>query len=289
MNRIRLALQKEGRLSNNSVRILEKIGVGPENGARSLFSECRNFEMDLLWLRDDDIPQYVQSGSCELGIAGENVIFEKQIEVDILQKLDFGKCELKLLAPPELDLSRLENLNGLRIATSYPNLTKTFLRSNQLNCKIIFVAGSVEVTPRLNIADAVVDLVSTGQTAKINGLEEKMTLLKSQAVLFATTDYRNKLPAEKIQKIEELCLRIKSSLNSAQMRYLMMNAPKENLGALVKIIPGVLSPTILELQDSQMIALHAIIKEQDVWKVLPLAKKLGACDFISTSIDAYMP
>ena len=289
MKRIRLALQKEGRLSNNSVRILEKIGVGPENGARSLFSECRNFDMDLLWLRDDDIPQYVQSGSCELGIAGENVIFEKQIEVDILERLDFGKCELKLLAPPELDLSRLENLNGLRIATSYPNLTKAFLRSNELNCKIIFVAGSVEVTPRLDIADAVVDLVSTGQTAKLNGLEEKRTLLKSQAVLFATTGYRQKLDQDKVQKIDELCLRIRSSLNSSQMRYLMMNAPKQNLSALVKIIPGVLSPTILELQDSQMIALHAIIKEQDVWKVLPLAKKLGACDFISTAIDAYMP
>ena len=289
MKRIRLALQKEGRLSNNSVRILEKIGVGPENGARSPFSECRNFDMDLLWLRDDDIPQYVQSGSCELGIAGENVIFEKQIEVDILERLDFGKCELKLLAPPELDLSRLENLNGLRIATSYPNLTKAFLRSNELNCKIIFVAGSVEVTPRLDIADAVVDLVSTGQTAKLNGLEEKRTLLKSQAVLFATTGYRQKLDQDKVQKIDELCLRIRSSLNSSQMRYLMMNAPKQNLSALVKIIPGVLSPTILELQDSQMIALHAIIKEQDVWKVLPLAKKLGACDFISTAIDAYMP
>jgi len=289
MKRIRLALQKEGRLSNNSVRILEKIGVGPENGARSLFSECRNFDMDLLWLRDDDIPQYVQSGSCELGIAGENVIFEKQIEVEILEKLDFGKCELKLLAPPELDLSDLKKLNGLRIATSYPNLTKAFLRSNNLNCRIIFVAGSVEVTPRLNIADAVVDLVSTGQTAKLNGLEEKMTLVKSQAVLFATAGYKNKLSAEKIEKIEELCVRIKSSLNSSQMRYLMMNAPKENLKALVKIIPGVLSPTILELQDGQMIALHAIIKEQDVLKVLPLAKKLGACDFISTSIDAYMP
>ncbi len=289
MERIRLALQKEGRLSNNSVRILEKIGVGPENGARSLFSECRNFEMDLLWLRDDDIPQYVQSGSCELGIAGENVIYEKQLEVEILEKLDFGKCELKLLAPPSLDLSQIKNLSGLRIATSYPNLTKAFLRAHSIKCKIIYVAGCVEVTPRLDIADAVVDLVSTGQTAMLNGLEEKRSLLKSQAVLFATADYRNKLSTGQLEKIDELSLRIQSSLNSSQMRYLMMNAPKESLGALVKIIPGVLSPTILELQNSQMIALHAIIKDQDVWKVLPLAKKLGACDFISTSIDAYMP
>jgi ATP phosphoribosyltransferase len=289
MEQIRLAVQKQGRLSNESMRILEKIGVGPENGTRSLFSACRNYPMDLLWLRDDDIPQYVKSQTCDLGIVGENVLREKQMEVEIIRKLDFGKCQLALLAPPAMDLEDLSLLNGKKIATSYPNLTRSFLREHGIQARIVEVTGSVEIAPRLEIADAVIDLVSTGQTAKLNGLEIKKTLLRSEAVLFAPLDWKKVLEPRKVELIVDLVLRIQSTLNCSNLRYLMMNAPKDSIDQLVKLLPGSLSPTILDLKDKNMAALHVIIREEEIWKILPKAKRLGATDFVSSVIDAYMP
>ncbi len=268
---LRLAIQKSGRLNQDSIKLLDQCGIKVSNGG-SLRAEASNFAMEVLYLRDDDIPQYVADGVADIGIVGENVQLESGFDVAIKEKLGFGKCRLSLAVPRETTYTGLEWFRGKRIATSYPLILKNFLDEQSLDSKIEAISGSVEIAPGIGLAEAICDLVSTGSTLLTNGLKEVHTLLKSEAVLVANRE----LPTEKKAILEKLQFRIEAVRNASRFKYILLNAPLDCVDAISAILPSMKSPTILPLAENGWCSLHSVVMEDDFWEVIEALKSAGA-------------
>ena len=282
--RLKIAIQKSGRLTEDSLSLLRACGLEFEFQKQSLYSPCRNFDLDVLALRDDDIPEYVQDAVADLGIVGENIVREKGARAEVILKLGFGHCRLSISVPQRSSIRSVKQLNRKRIATTYPATLKQFLRSEGLKAEVIELSGAVELAPTLDVADAICDIVSTGTTARVNGLRPLSTVLTSEAVLIANrTTLKN---PKKKQLIERLLIRISGSLQARGKRYMMMNAPATAVPRLKRIIPSLKSPTVVPLAEEGMVALHSVIPEDVFWDVMEKLKKAGASDIIVVPIEA---
>ena len=270
MKTLKIAIQKSGRLNEKSVEILKNCGLSFENYKSSLISTVSNFPLEILFLRDDDIPEYVQDGIADLGIVGENVITESGAQVTYLQKLSFGKCTLKIAVPNNSDITEISELEGKAIATSYPVILERYLRENNVNAQVRTISGSVEIGPGLGLSDAICDIVSTGGTLKSNGLKPFAEVMKSEAVLIGREG------AEFEPEVLELLQRVRSVLRAKETKYVVLNVAKTNLEKVVALLPGVKSPTVVPLFDEGWVALHSVIAEQDFWEKINALKAAGA-------------
>lgn len=279
MKKLKIAIQKSGRLNEKSIELLRNCGLNFENYKSSLITSAFNFPIEILFLRDDDIPKYVQDGIADLGIVGENVILEKQVEVNYLQRLGFGKCSLKIAVPNHVDYQKLDDLEGKSIATSYPNILQEFLREQNINADIRMISGSVEISPNLGLSDAICDIVSTGGTLRSNGLKPFAEILNSEAILISgknTTD--NKI-------IDEFLLRIRSVLRAKETKYVVLNVERDNLDKILALLPGVKSPTIMPLAEENWVAVHTVIPEQDFWDKISKLKTAGAQGIVVMPVE----
>ena len=279
MKTLKIAIQKSGRLNEKSVELLKNCGLSFENYKSSLISNVSNFPLEILFLRDDDIPEYVQDGIADLGIVGENVISETGVDVSFLQMLGFGKCTLKLAVQTHSTIETVADLNGKSIATSYPVILKNFLDQNNINADIRTISGSVEIAPGLGLSDAIFDIVSTGGTLKSNGLKPFAEVMKSEAVLIG----RNGLEAEPL--VIELIQRIQSVLRAKETKYVVLNAESKNLDRILELLPGVKSPTVVPLAESGWVAIHTVIPERDFWEKISLLKIAGAQGIVVMPIE----
>jgi ATP phosphoribosyltransferase len=290
-DRIRIAIQKSGRLSEKSMTLLDRCGLDLEWDKNRLFSRCGNFPLDLMLLRDDDIPEYVNDGVCDLGIVGFNVLQEKLLYrgsqgidgVEVLRNLDFGHCRLSLAIPSDRTYTGLSFFKNLRIATSYPATLEKFLKDKDISAQIVQISGSVEIAPALKIADAICDLVSTGSTLRSNGLKEVETVLESESVLVRT---RRPLGEVKQGEIDRLLQRIDSVRRAQQTKYIMMNASRCNLTRIRQLLPGLEEPTIMPLGgEGDRIAIHAVSHENIFWETMEQLKIAGASSILVLPIE----
>ncbi len=283
---LKLAIQKKGRLTDKSLELLRLCGLDIENYSERLVVSASNFPLDILFLRDDDIPEYVQDGVADIGIVGENVIYEKQTQTCELQKLGFGKCSLMMAYPENKVLKKLEDINGKTIATTYPKIVKDFLNKNNLEAKLIELSGSVEIAPSLGVADLICDIVSTGNTLMMNKLKKSFKVFDSQAVLISASPSLK--DEEKNTILKDLLRRIRSVLTARASKYLMMNVPKNSLDEIIKIIPSLKSPTVLHLADENMLAVHAVIPAKKFWDIVEDLKAAGASGILLLPIENMM-
>lgn len=279
MQPLKIAIQKSGRLNDKSVELLKNCGLSFENYKSSLITSVSNFPLEILFLRDDDIPEYVQDGIADLGIAGENVITETGVTVSYLQKLGFGKCTLKLAVQNNSSITNVSDLNGKSIATSYPVILKDFLDKNKIQADIRTISGSVEISPGLGLSDAIFDIVSTGGTLKSNGLKPFADVMNSEAVLITRPGQENN------PLILELIQRIQSVLRAKETKYVVLNAEERNLDKIVSLLPGVKSPTVVPLAESGWVAVHTVIPERDFWEKISLLKAAGAQGIVVMPIE----
>jgi ATP phosphoribosyltransferase len=276
---LKIAIQKSGRLNEKSVEILKNCGLSFENYKSSLISTVTNFPLEILFLRDDDIPEYVQDGIADLGIVGENVITEVNADVTYLQKLGFGKCTLKIAIPNDSEITDISGLEGKAIATSYPVILEKYLAENNVNAVVRTISGSVEIGPGLGLSDAICDIVSTGGTLKSNGLKPFAEVMKSEAVLIG------KKGIELNEDVIELLQRIRSVLHAKATKYVVLNVAKSNLDKVVSLLPGVKSPTIVPLFEEGWVAVHSVIAEQDFWEKINSLKAAGAEGIVVMPIE----
>ncbi len=281
--RLKIALQRSGRLTDESIGVLRACGLEFEFQKQSLYSPSRNFPLDILAIRDDDIPEYVQDGVADLGIVGQNILREKKTRVKELLPLGFGRCRLMISVPQRSTIRAARDLKRKRIGTTYPGILQRFLTEQGVNAEIIKLSGSVELAPTLDVADAICDIVSTGSTARMNGLRPLLTVLESEAVLIANR--RSLQEKAKKADIERLLIRARGYLEARGKRYLMMNAPAKAVPHLKRIIPSLKSPTVVPLADSGMVAVHSVVAEDVFWDVMENLKKAGASDIIVTPIE----
>lgn len=279
---LRIAVQKSGRLTNKTLNLLEGIGLQFDDYKRSLLVKCRNFDVELLLIRDDDIPEYVEDGVCDLGFVGANTIAEDEADVTILRGLDYGVCRLSV-AVPKNGSQKIEDLAGKKIATSYPVLTRKFFESKGIDVQVITLSGSVEIAPRLEIADAITDLVSTGGTLKANGLVEIENIFDSETQLVQTNKPLSEGKQALIQKILQ---RIEGYKKAAESRYIMMNAPESAVPKIKELIPSLKSPTVMPLADNGMVAIHTVIPLTTFWDVMENLKDAGATGIVMLPIES---
>ena len=279
MKTLKIAIQKSGRLNEKSVELLKNCGLSFENYKSSLISNVSNFPLEILFLRDDDIPEYVQDGIADLGIVGENVISETGVDVSFMQMLGFGKCTLKLAVQTHSTIENIADLNGKSIATSYPVILKKFLDDNKINAEIRTISGSVEIAPGLGLSDAIFDIVSTGGTLKSNGLKPFAEVMKSEAVLIG----RNGIEKEPL--IIELIQRIQSVLRAKETKYVVLNVEVKNIDQILSLLPGVKSPTVVPLAEEGWVAIHTVIPERDFWEKISLLKGAGAQGIVVMPIE----
>ncbi len=280
---LRFAIQKKGRLHDKSMQLLKSCGIEVENFQDRLFVSASNFNLDILFLRDDDIPEYVQDNVAHIGIVGENEMLEKGLAVKRVKQLGFGKCSLRLGIPEKDELKSIKDLENKIIATSYPKILNNFLDENKIKAKVIELSGSVEIAPSLGIADYICDLVSTGNTLKLNKLKKSFNILNSQAVLIQSEKFNLSPELKKI--FNKLLLRIESSLKAKKSKYIMMNVPKDSLEQIIKIIPSLESPTVLPLSNKGLVAVHAVINEDKFWEINEDLKAAGASGILSMPIE----
>jgi ATP phosphoribosyltransferase len=276
---LKIAIQKSGRLNEKSVELLKNCGLNFENYKSSLISPVSNFPLEILFLRDDDIPEYVQDGIADLGIVGENVIQETEVEVSYLQRLGFGKCSLKIAVPNNNDISSLADLNGKAIATTYPVILGKFLKKEGIQSDIRTISGSVEISPGLGLSDAICDLVSTGGTLKSNGLKPFADVMSSEAVLIGSKAVENN------DLVQELIQRIQSVLRAKETKYVVLNVQKDNLDAVLALLPGVKSPSVVPLAEDNWVAVHTVIPERDFWDRISQLKQAGAQGIVVMPIE----
>ena len=279
--KLRLAIQKSGRLSDSSLQLVKECGIHFNNGRGKLTSFATNFPMEFLFLRDDDIPGYVADGVADIGIVGENVVMEKGMTVTVTKKLGFSKCKLSLAIPKEKNYPGLTFFNQISIATSYPKILATYLNENNITADIHEISGSVEIAPNIGLADAICDLVSSGSTLLSNGLKEVEILLRSEAVLVSTPE----LSPEKSVILDRFLFRIDAVQTGEKNRYVLLNAPNEALDKIIKIIPGMKSPTVLPLATEGWSSVHSVIGEGEFWEVIEKLKALGAQGILVVPIE----
>ena len=280
---LKLAIQKSGRLTENSLQLLKNCNLDIEKFNDRLVVSVRNFKLDLLFLRDDDIPEYVQDGVAELGVVGEDVIKETRADVEIVKKLGFGRCNLRIAIPENAELKDLSDLNNKRIATSFPNILTDFLAANDVDAKVVNISGSVEAAPSLGIADYICDLVSTGNTLKLNKLKASVNVLESQSVLIKNKNLE--LGSDKFKIYSNLISRLDSVLNAKNSKYLMMNVQKNSLEKVLELIPSLKSPTVLPLADEHLLAVHAVIPAEKFWEIVDELKLAGASGILLLPIE----
>ncbi|MCP9290739.1 ATP phosphoribosyltransferase [Gracilimonas sediminicola] len=280
---LRIAIQKSGRLTDKTIDLLEGIGIEFDNYKRNLIVKTRNFDVELLLLRDDDIPEYVQDGVCDLGFVGANETQETGADVTPIRDLQYGKCRLSLAAPKDGEIQSPQDFEGKKVATSYPNLTRRFFEERDINIQIVEISGAVEIAPQLKVADAIVDLVSSGGTLKANGLVELDTILHSQTQLIRTN---KELSPGKKELIERFLVRMDGYQKAAKSRYIMMNASTSNVERIKEIIPSMKSPTVMPLADNDMVAIHTVIPLDKFWTVMEELKEAGASDIVMLPIES---
>ncbi len=278
---VKVAIQKSGRLYEDSMRLLKECGIHVGNGMNKLKSEAANFPMEVFFLRDDDIPQYVEDAVADIGFVGENVVFEKEKEVEVVEKLGFGKCRLSIAVNKNEEYRDANFLQGKRIATSYPGLVKKFLAQKQISADIHEISGSVEIAPGIGLAHAICDLVSSGSTLFMNGLKETEVILKSEAVLI-----KNKqLNAAKEAILQRLLFRIKAVKKASNNKYILLNAPDAKLDEIVALLPGMKSPTVVPLAEKGWHSVHSVLSEDVFWDIIEQLKEKGAQGILVIPIE----
>ncbi len=283
---LRIAVQNSGRLTGPSLELLHGIGLDFEDQDRKLFSRCRNFDLELLFIRDDDIPEYVQDGVADLGIVGQNVVREEGAAVEELQELGFGMCSLKLAVPEGSAAGSAEDLAGSRIATTHPASLRRYLEERGVEARVISIRGAAEVTPVLDVADAVCDLVSTGTTMRMHDLEPIETLWDSQATLVANPASLD--VGDRRELIDRLRVRLRGLLDAESMKYVTLNAPRSALAEIQEILPGMKSPTVVPLAEEEMVALHAAVQEEVFWDVMERIKEAGGSEILVLPVEKVM-
>lgn len=279
--KLKIAIQKSGRLHDDSIQLLNDCGLGVRNGHNQLKSNADDFPAEVYFLRDDDIPQYVEDAVAHIGIVGENVLLEKGKAVDVVEQLGFGKCRLSVAVKKEDKYNGVSFLNGKRLATSYPNLTQQFLDQNNITAEIHEISGSVELAPGIGLADAVCDLVSSGSTLFMNGLVEAQTVLKSQAVLVKS----KKLNADCQRLLDQLLFRIRAVKKASNNKYVLLNAPNDSLQKIISLLPGMKSPTVLPLAQEGWSSVHSVLSEHEFWDKIEQLKAAGAQGILVVPIE----
>lgn len=279
--KLKVAIQKSGRLHEDSVKILKESGIDIGNGINKLRTEAFNFPLEVLFLRDDDIPQYIEDAVVDCGIVGENIVYETNKKVKVLEKLGFGKCRLSIAVPKNTEYKSIKDLETKKIATSYPVILGKYLKRKKINAKLEEISGSVEIAPSIGLSDAICDLVSSGSTLMANGLTEVETVLRSEAVFISGI----KLDKEKSAILKKLLFRIKAVKKSRHNKYVLLNAPNEKIKAICKILPGMKSPTILPLAQKGWSSVHSVIDEEKFWEVIEQLKENGAQGILVVPIE----
>lgn len=281
MRKLKIALQKKGRLSEQSVELIKECGISLTNGARRLISVSGNFPLEIMYLRDDDIPRYVADGVADIGIVGENVVEEEQVQVTTREKLGFAKCRMSLAVPKTESYSDIRFFNGRKVATSYPNILRSFFENQNVEAEIHEISGSVEVAPGIGLSDGIFDIVSSGSTLISNGLKEVETVIRSEAVLIAN----EWIKSDKDRILEQLLFRIRSVKKSNNNKYILLNAPNDKLDVITRLIPGMKSPTIMPLANEGWSSVHSVLNENDFWEVIDQLKENGAQGILVIPIE----
>ena len=272
MQKLKLAIQKKGRLSEASIQLINECDISFPNSSGKLMTAAYDFPIEILFLRDDDIPDYVQDGVADIGIVGENVLVESNKAVDEVIKMGFGKCRLSIAIPRNEEYSSIASLEGKSIATSYPKILKDYLDKNNINAEIHVISGSVEIAPSIGLADAICDIVSTGSTLLSNGLKEVEQIFISEAVMVKNKNLSN----EKEQILQELLFRLESVRRAQKNKYILLNAPNESLEKITALLPGINSPTVQALAKEGWSSVHSVITEKDFWAKIQQLKQAGA-------------
>ena len=281
VGKLKLAIQKSGRLYDDSMKLLKECGIDISNGVNKLKADANNYPLEVFFLRDDDIPQYVEDGVADIGFVGENVVFEKKKEVIQVEKLGFGKCRLSIAIGRNEEYIDSQFLQGKRIATSYPVIVQDFLNENNIKADIHEISGSVEIAPGIGLAEAICDLVSSGSTLFMNGLKEVEVILKSECTLIKNknlSDFQQQL-------LDKLVFRIQSVKKAKNNKYVLLNAPNNNLDKIISLLPGMKSPTVLPLATAGWSSVHTVIKESDFWDIIEQLKDLGAQGILVVPIE----
>lgn len=281
MNKLKIAIQKSGRLNEDSLKLLKECGINIDNGIDQLKVAATNFPLDVFFLRNSDIPQYLEDGVVDVAILGENLLIEEEKTLKIETLLGFSKCKLSIATPKGINYKSIKDLEGKKIATSYPNTLKNYLAKNNVNADLHIISGSVEIAPNIGLADAICDLVSSGNTLFKNGLEEKEIILKSEACLVVSP----LISAENQLVLNKLNFRIQSVLKARKSKYILMNVPNNKIEAISKILPVLKSPTILPLAEEGWSSLHSVIDEDKFWDVIDELKQNGAEGILVVPIE----
>ncbi|HEX7457192.1 MAG TPA: ATP phosphoribosyltransferase [Ginsengibacter sp.] len=278
---LKIAVQKSGRLYDHSLQLLKECGIEINNGNRQLKAVAFNFPVEVYFLRDDDIPQYVFDGVADVGFVGENVVYEKNKDVEVVSKLGFGRCRLSIAVPKNMNYTNVADLENLKIATSYTKLLQNFLSEKNVNAEINEISGSVEIAPGIGLADAICDLVSSGSTLFTNGLKEAEVILQSEAVLVANKN----LSAENKEILSKLLMRIDAVKAARNNKYIMLNAPNTQLKKIASVLPGMKSPTIVPLAESGWSSVQSVVNESDFWDIIEKLKSFGAEGILVVPIE----
>ncbi|RQO32657.1 ATP phosphoribosyltransferase [Taibaiella sp. KBW10] len=284
MSKLKIAIQKKGRLSEKSLQLLEECGIKFPNGGGKLVATSTNFPIEILFLRDDDIPQYVEQQVADIGIVGENVLIESQKKIKPVQQLGFSSCRLSLAVPKETNYTDLSYFNGKKVATSYPNILSDYFQKNNIEATIEIISGSVEIAPGIGLANAICDIVSSGSTLFSNGLKEVEKIFSSQAILIASQN----LDLEKQSLLNKLLFRINAVRKAKENKYILLNAPNNCLEKITQILPGVNSPTILPLAQKGWSSLHSVISEDKFWDIIDELREAGAEGILVVPIEKFI-
>lgn len=278
---LRIAVQSKGRLFDDTMNLLSEADIKVSASKRTLLVQSTNFPIEVLYLRDDDIPQSVASGVADIGIVGENEFVERGENAQIIDRLGFSKCRLSLAIPKKIDYTGLKWFNGKKIATSYPNILRNFMKKNGINADIHVITGSVEISPGIGLADGIFDIVSSGSTLISNNLAEVEVVMKSEALLIGNWN----MDEQKHQILNEMLFRFEAVRSAQDKKYVMMNAPKDKIDAITEVLPGIKSPTIIPLADEEWCSIHTVLDEKRFWEIIGKLKELGAQGILVTPIE----
>lgn len=279
--KLNIAIQKKGRMSQDSINLLKNCGLKFNNSGKGLIAQSTGFPANIYYLRDDDIPDYVEDGIADVGIVGLNVVEEGQNDVRVSERLGFSRCRLSIAIPRDHKYHRIQDLDGKEIATSYPVILKKYLDQNQVQARIHTISGSVEIAPGIGLTDGICDIVSTGSTLLSNGLKEVEKIMDSEAVMIS----HKTMPAEKEELLQKLIFRIKAVQKASENKYILLNAPNDKIEQIIKILPGMKSPSILPLADKNWSSIHSVVGEEDFWDVIDQLKENGAESLLVVPIE----
>lgn len=281
MKKLRISIQKSGRLNEDSLKLIKECDIAIDTGNDQLKVTARNFQLEVFFLRNSDIPQYIEDGVADIAIIGENLLIEKQHNVKVLRKLGFSKCKVSLAVPKNVDYTGVEYFNGKKLATSYPNTLQKYLAEKGVSAEIHEISGSVEIAPNIGLSDGICDIVSTGSTLFKNGLKEVEVMYQSEAVIIAGAN----LDAETQALLDAFLFRINSVLAARNNKYILLNAPNDKLSDIVNLLPGMKSPTVMPLADSGWSSVHSVISDNEFWENIDALKAAGAQGILIVPIE----